>query len=172
MNTKMHKPSPFKYNIFLKYIDKCHFERKGLPEVFINREKFIPNEQNGPKVSFNLTHNRANENVHSTIFDIEIDYTIHGMDSVNQTKQDYEVYTLKLIYIALTNIDNSQAISELELKQILLIDVPHLTFPHIERFVFDFLRDSGSAPLQIQPINWVELFEKEETNRQNSYNEN
>ena len=161
MNTKIYKLSHHKFNIFSKYIDKITFERKNLPEVFLNCEKFIPNNENGPKISFQLGHNVINEDSHRTIFDIEINYTIHGVDSSTNEKKDYDVYTLKIIYIALTNIKNSSSISELELKQILLVDAPILVFPYIERFIFDFVKDSGSTPLQINPVDWMTLFEKE-----------
>jgi preprotein translocase subunit SecB len=161
MNTKIYRPSHHTFNVFSKYIDKVNFERKNLPEIFLNREKFISDNESRPKISFQLAHNQISSDVHRTIFDVEINYTINGADSSTNEKKEYEVYSLKIIYIALTNIENSSSISELELKQILLVDIPYLTFPHIERFVFDFLKDSGSAPLQITPVDWISLFERE-----------
>jgi preprotein translocase subunit SecB len=161
MNIKAYKSNPHKFSIFSKYFDKVSFERKNLPEVFLNREKFIPNNENGPKVSFQLAHNSLGNDIFKTIFDIDIVYTIHGVDSSTNEKKDYEVYTFKVLYTVLVKIENSSSIDELSIREILLIDVPHLVFPHIERFIFDFSRDSGSAPLQISPVDWMALFERD-----------
>lgn len=166
MNTKSYRMNPNKhnFNLFSKYIDKIEFERKNLPEIFLNRERFIVSK-NTPKISFQLAQDNLEGDVYRTIFDINIDYTIDGTDPALGEEKKYEVYTLKIIYIAMTNIENSKTIDASDIRQILLVDVPYLIFPHIEKFIFDILRESGSTPVQINPIDFLSLFEKEGDNQ-------
>jgi len=157
MTNIIYETSKHNFNNFSNYLDKFSLEHHNLPEIFINREKFSVSGSK-PKISFQIAENNMSGDVFRTIFDVKIDYVILGTNTSSSQQEEYHVYTLQMIYIALTNIENSATLTDIEKKKILLVDIPYLVFPFVRQAIYNITEQTKSTPIQLNPINFLKLF--------------
>jgi preprotein translocase subunit SecB len=163
----IYQMSSHKFNNFTNYIDKLNITHHNLPEIFLNKEK-ISSEKNAPSISFQMASKEIEKDVFNTIFEIKVDHSIKGFDKENNCDKEYHIFTIDLIYNAFTHINDSSSLTETEKKKILLVDVPYLIFPNIRFLIANLTEGMKSATVQINPINFAELFVKESANAENS----
>lgn len=82
--------------------------------------------------------------------------------SQNKDTQD-KLFLLELEYVGVFSIDN---VPEDQLHPFLLIECPRMVFPFIRRIVSDVTRDGGFPPLNLETIDFVQLYRNEIMRRQ------
>ena len=77
----------------------------------------------------------------------------------SKTKADgTQLFLLELEYGGIFHIEN---VPEEQLHPFLLIECPRMLFPFIRRIVSDVTRDGGFAPLNLENIDFVQLYRQE-----------
>ena len=161
MNQICYTPSRYKYNNFCNYIESLKVNHSNLPEAFVNKDKII-DINSTPNVSFSMSMQELEKDVFKTNFDVKIEYKIKGNDCETKEKKEYNIYGLEMLYSGFVHIDDSENVPEIERKRILLVDIAYLIFPAIRHTIFNLTRDMQSTPVNLNPINFAELFEKEQ----------
>lgn len=82
--------------------------------------------------------------------------------SQNKGTQD-KLFLLELEYVGVFNIEN---VPEDQLHPFLLIECPRMLFPFMRRIVSDVTRDGGFPPLNLETIDFVQLYRNEIMRRQ------
>ncbi|NHX27679.1 protein-export chaperone SecB, partial [Escherichia coli] len=59
-----------------------------------------------------------------------------------------------------------------QLHPFLLIECPRMIFPFVRRVVSDVTRDGGFPPLNLEPVDFIELYRKEAQRRAQAQAEN
>lgn len=72
------------------------------------------------------------------------------------------IFALEMDYAGIFHIDN---IPEDQLHPYLLIECPRMIFPYVRRIVGDVTRDGGFPPLNLENIDFVQLYRAEITRR-------
>ena len=75
---------------------------------------------------------------------------------VKASAESRVLFMMELAYAALVRLTN---IPEEAVQQLLLIQVPQLTFPFARRIIADTVRDGGMPPLVIEPIDFISLYQ-------------
>ena len=76
---------------------------------------------------------------------------------------DKVLFLLDVNYVGVFQVKN---VPENQLEAILMIECPRLIFPYLRRVVGDMTRDGGLPPLNLENIDFVELYRKEIAHRQ------
>ncbi|OUS19406.1 protein-export chaperone SecB [Litorivita pollutaquae] len=74
--------------------------------------------------------------------------------------------TLFLLEIEYAGVFNIEGVPEEQMHPFLLIECPRLTFPFLRRIVSDVTRDGGFPPLNLDNIDFVQLYRAEIARRQ------
>lgn len=82
--------------------------------------------------------------------------------SQNKTNQE-KLFLLELEYVGVFNIEN---VPEDQMHPFLLIECPRMLFPFMRRIVSDVTRDGGFPPLNLETIDFVQLYRNEIMRRQ------
>lgn len=84
-------------------------------------------------------------------FEVICKYTI-----TSKTKDAGEnLFLLELEYGGIFHIEN---VPNEQLHPFLMIECPRMLFPFVRRIVHDVVRDGGFPPLNLENVDWVELF--------------
>ena len=80
-----------------------------------------------------------------------------GKFTVRSKNKDSEdmLFLLELEYGGIFQVSN---VNEQQLHPFLLIEAPRLMFPYIRRIVSDVTHDGGFPPLNLEPIDFVQLY--------------
>ncbi|MEO1139688.1 MAG: protein-export chaperone SecB [Pseudomonadota bacterium] len=78
------------------------------------------------------------------------------------------LFLLELEYVGVFQIEN---IPEDQLHPFLLIECPRMVFPFVRRIVSDVTRDGGFPPLNLETIDFVQLYRNEIMRRQAAVSE-
>lgn len=82
----------------------------------------------------------------------------------NKNKNGEEVlFDLEIEYVTIFHIEG---VPEDQMMPFLFIECPRQMFPYLRRIVSDVTRDGGFPPLNLDPIDWVALFQQEMMRRQ------
>ncbi|MEL6931985.1 MAG: protein-export chaperone SecB [Pseudomonadota bacterium] len=73
------------------------------------------------------------------------------------------LFLLELEYVGVFHIEN---VPDEQLHPFLLIECPRMIFPYIRRIVGDITRDGGFPPLNLETIDFVQLYRNEMMRRQ------
>jgi len=73
------------------------------------------------------------------------------------------LFLLELDYVGIFHIEN---VPEEQLHPFLLIECPRMIFPFVRRIVSDVTRDGGYPPLNLENIDFVQLYRAEVARRQ------
>ncbi len=84
--------------------------------------------------------------------------------SKNKGTED-NLFMLELEYVGIFNIEN---VPDDQMHPFLLIECPRMLFPFIRRIVSDITRDGGFPPLNLETIDFVQLYRNEIKRRQAS----
>lgn len=84
------------------------------------------------------------------------------ISSKDKESQD-QLFLLELEYAGVFHIEG---VPEEQLHPFLLIECPRLLFPYLRRIVGDITRDGGFPPLNLENIDWVQLYRNEIARRQ------
>jgi preprotein translocase subunit SecB len=76
---------------------------------------------------------------------------------------DQVLFVLELEYTGLFQIEN---VSQEQLHPFLMIECPRMVFPFVRRIVSDVTRDGGFPPLNLDNIDFVQLYRQQLTQRQ------
>lgn len=82
--------------------------------------------------------------------------------SKNKGTED-TLFLLELEYVGVFDIQN---VPEEQLHPFLLIECPRMVFPFVRRIVSDVTRDGGFPPLNLETIDFVQLYRNEIARRQ------
>lgn len=85
-----------------------------------------------------------------------------NITSKNKDSEDV-LFALELEYGGMFQIDN---ISEDQLHPFLMIECPRMMFPFVRRIVSDVTRDGGFPPLNLDNIDFVQLYRQQLAQRQ------
>ena len=66
-------------------------------------------------------------------------------------------FVIELLYAGVFTLQN---ISQEQLEPVLLIECPRLLFPFARRVIADATRDGGFPPLMMEPIDFMQLFQR------------
>jgi preprotein translocase subunit SecB len=81
------------------------------------------------------------------------------LTATSKTKAAGEVlFVLEVEYVGVFQIEG---VPEAQLHPYLLIECPRITFPFLRRIVADVTRDGGFPPLNLEMIDWVQLYRGE-----------
>ncbi|MEQ9260243.1 MAG: protein-export chaperone SecB [Roseovarius sp.] len=78
---------------------------------------------------------------------------------------DQHLFVLELDYVGVFHIEG---VPEDQLHPFLLIECPRMLFPFLRRIVSDVTRDGGFPPLNLENIDWIQLYRNEIARRQAS----
>lgn len=76
---------------------------------------------------------------------------------------DQKLFLLELEYVGIFHIEN---VPEDQMHPFLLIECPRMVFPFVRRIVSDVTRDGGFPPLNLETIDFVQLYRNEIMRRQ------
>jgi preprotein translocase subunit SecB len=76
---------------------------------------------------------------------------------------DVTLFVLEIDYVGIFNIEN---VAEDQLHPFLLIECPRMIFPFLRRVVSDITRDGGFPPLNLENIDFMQLYRNEIARRQ------
>ena len=80
-------------------------------------------------------------------------------------ESDTVLFVLEIDYVGIFHIDN---VPEEQLHPLLLIECPRMVFPFLRRVVSDVTRDGGFPPLNLENIDFLQLYRNELARRQGS----
>ena len=138
-------PKPLKMKILAQYIRDMSFEN-------ILAQKGVSGDvQPDIAVQVNIdAKNRPLENQYEVIIKAEI---------ASKTKEKAEpMFLLELEYGGIFHIEN---IPEDQLHPYLMIECPRMLFPFLRRIVSDVTRDGGFPPLNLDSIDFMQLYRNE-----------
>ena len=92
-------------------------------------------------------------------YEVMTKLTITSSDKGTDTK----LFVLELDYVGVFHIEN---IPDNQLHPFLLIECPRMVFPFVRRIVSDLTRDGGFPPLNLEAIDFVQLYRSELARRQ------
>lgn len=86
------------------------------------------------------------------------------LNITSRNKESEEtLFVLEMDYVGVFHVEN---VPEEQLHPFLLIECPRMIFPFIRRIVSDVTRDGGFPPLNLESIDFVQLYRNEIARRQ------
>lgn len=108
------------------------------------------------EVSVNLdAKKRQKENQYEVVTKLKVTSRNKGTEQ--------HLFVLELDYVGVFHIEG---IPDEQLHPFLLIECPRMLFPFLRRIVSDVTRDGGFPPLNLENIDWVQLYRNEIARRQ------
>ena len=86
-----------------------------------------------------------------------------NVTSKNKGDGEKTLFVLELDYVGVFAIDN---VPDEQLHPFLMIECPRMTFPFLRRIVSDMTRDGGFPPLNLENIDFVQMYRNEIARRQ------
>ena len=100
---------------------------------------------------------RGGENQYETA--IKLNITSKAKDG------DATLFVLEIDYVGIFQVES---VPEEQMHPYLLIECPRMIFPFLRRIVSDVTRDGGFPPLNLENIDWVQLYRNEIARRQSA----
>ncbi|SRR6056297_277401 len=77
----------------------------------------------------------------------------------SKNKEDgHHLFVMEMDYVGVFHIEN---VPEDQLHPFLMIECPRMMFPFLRRIVSDVTRDGGFPPLNLENIDWVQIYRNE-----------
>lgn len=108
------------------------------------------NEFISSKLDVHLDLNIKKKQIKSELIEITIVFLIEA------TKQDEKKFIIELSYASTFLIDKN--ISSFDKNKVSFVDCPTMMFPFVRQIIFNISRDSGFLPINLEPINFHELY--------------
>ena len=83
--------------------------------------------------------------------------------TVNADAEDKKVFLLEIDYAGVFQVEN---VPDEQLHPFLMIECPRMLFPFLRRIVSDVTRDGGFPPLNLETIDFLQLYRQELERRQ------
>jgi len=143
-------PKPPQMHVLGQFIKDMSFEN-------IAAQKGLQMEAQ-PDINVQVGLNANKRPVENT-FDVTIKLNIDA-----KTKEDtpQQIFVLEMEYTGIFRVDN---VPESQLHPYLLIECPRMIFPYVRRIVGDVTRDGGFPPMNLENIDFVQLYRSEITRR-------
>ncbi|MGH1423589.1 MAG: protein-export chaperone SecB [Pseudooceanicola sp.] len=141
-----------KFTTLNQYIRDMSFEN------ILARKKTSQQAQPDVRVQVGLDATKRDED-HIYEVAIKLNVTSKAKDT------DDTLFLLEIDYVGLFHVEG---VPEDQLQPFLLIECPRQTFPYLRRIVGDITRDGGFPPLNLENIDFLNLFRQEMTRRQAS----
>ncbi|SLN56402.1 Protein-export protein SecB [Roseivivax jejudonensis] len=139
-----------KMNVLAQYIRDMSFEN------ILAQKGSTGNAQPDVQVQVNLdAKKRQTENQYEVVMKLKV-------DSKAKESQD-QLFLMEIDYAGIFQIEN---VPENQLHPFLLIECPRMLFPFVRRIVADVSRDGGFPPLNLETIDFVQLYRAELQRRQ------
>lgn len=135
------------FHILHQYIKDLSFEVPGAPNIFTNQELADPD--------VNINVNTGVDKVGDNEFAVEI-----TIQADVKTKSGDQVYLLELIYGGVAHVSGFE---EEQLAPMIMIEIPRLLFPFARNVISKTTGEGGFVPLLMQPIDFVDLYQKQVT---------
>ena len=147
--TEPQAPS-FRMNILNQFIRDMSFEN-------VLAQKGAAGEvQPDVKVQVNLdAKTRSQENQYEVAIKLTVDSSAKDSDA--------KLFLLEIDYAGIFQIEG---VPEDQMHPFLLIECPRMLFPYLRRIVSDVTRDGGFPPLNLESIDFVQLYRNELARRQ------
>lgn len=125
-----------------QYIKDLSFENPNAPGSLV--------QQQAPQIELRV--NVGARALTDNLYEVQL--------SVNGTAKHEEetAFIVELSYGAVVTLNG---VPEEHLQPVLLIEVPRLLFPFARAIVSDVVRDGGFPPLMLQPIDFVDLYQRQ-----------
>ncbi len=143
-NTQDSRPQ---FRLQKMYIKDLSFENPNAPQVF------MPQAGQEPNVELNLKlSNRKIDELHWEV-------SLHVNAEVTNKKEDNKsMFVMEIEHAAIFYLNN---IPEEHLAMVLAVDCPTLLFPFTRQIVSQVSVDGGFVPFQMEPINFMALFQNQ-----------
>ncbi len=140
-------PEQPKLRVLSQYIRDMSFENIAAQQ---NRSDEVKPEIT---VQVNLDANKKAENSYEVILKV----------TINAKAKDEPVFILEVDYAGRFHVEN---VPEDQLHPFLMIECPRMLFPYLRRVVGDVTRDGGYPPLNLDNIDFLQLYRQEIMRRQ------
>jgi preprotein translocase subunit SecB len=134
------------------YVKDFSFENPSAPDVFITPQKTEPN------VELNLQLN--NKKLDNDHWELALEITAKVSSKDDESKI---LFILEIEHAAVFLLRN---IPEQHLQMVLGVDCPTLLFPFTRQLVSQMSVDGGFMPFQMEPINFMALFQNSQKNKE------
>ena len=138
------------------YLKDFSYENPNAPEIFQPQGKAEPNVELNIKLN-NRKINDVNYEV-SLVIDAKVTSKLEG-------GEEKTMFIIEVEHAGLFRLKN---IPEEHLRMVLAVDCPTLLFPFTRQIVSQVSQDGGFIPFQMEPINFMALFQNAQNNQQNA----
>ncbi|MCI5221442.1 MAG: protein-export chaperone SecB [Candidatus Electrothrix sp. AR4] len=135
------------------YLKDLSFESPNAPQIF------LPQGQE-PKVDFNLQ--LGNNKIDDSHYEVTISITAKVQD---QKADDTVMFVVELEHAAVFLLKN---IPTEHIQRVLAVDCPLMLFPFTRQVASQLSVDGGFMPFLMEPINFVALYEKAQSQKKDS----
>ena len=144
-NGAAQQAAPVKMNVLAQFVRDMSFEN-------ILAQKGVQGEvQPDVQLQVNLdAKKRTTENQYEVILKIQV--------TSKAKESDDTLFVLELEYAGVFHIEN---VPDEQLHPFLLIECPRMLFPFVRRIVSDVTRDGGFPPLNLETIDFLQLYRSE-----------
>lgn len=139
------QPAPIKINVMAQFVRDMSFEN-------ILAQKGVQGDvQPDVQLQVNLDAKKRNaENQYEVILKIQV---------TSKAKESGDtLFVLELEYAGVFHVEN---VPDEQLHPFLLIECPRMLFPFVRRIVSDVTRDGGFPPLNLETIDFLQLYRTE-----------
>lgn len=141
------QPLPPRMQVRTQYIKDMSFEN------VIGQKYKTPKGAPDVKVGVNLDGKKLDDGTFEVVMHIE----------VKATASDEPLFLLEMDYAGLFTIEN---VPNEQLHPYLMIECPRMLFPYVRRIVSDVTRDGGFPPVNVDNIDFLQLYRNEIARRQ------
>lgn len=134
--------NPVKMRVVAQFIKDMSFEN-----VVVQKGMTTAPE---PEISVQVSLD-AKKREQDKIFDVTSKYIV----SAKAKGTDDTLFLLELQYTGVFEIDG---VPQEQMHPFLLIECPRMLFPFARRIIHDVVRDGGFPPLNLETIDWVQLY--------------
>ncbi len=134
------------FRVLTQYVKDFSFENPNAPSSLMQRQGSAPR----PDVQLGIEIN--SRRLSNDQFETELHLTV-------EARQDGQVqFIIDLLFAGLFLV---QGIPNENLEPLLVIECPRLLFPYARRIVSDASRDGGFMPLNIEPIDFANIYRQQ-----------
>ena len=145
-----------KFNTLAQYIRDMSFEN------IVARKPVTGNPQPDVKVQVGLDANKRSSD-HQYEVAIKLNVNSNAKDSGDP------LFLLEIDYVGVFHVEN---VPEDQLHPFLMIECPRQIFPYLRRIVGDVTRDGGFPPLNLENIDFLQLYRQEISRRAQEQSKN
>lgn len=156
MQKQTFKPRSNHFDNLFTYLKNLRVEHVNLPVALINKELFSILEDS-IDTSFEIEMSKQDESIFKTTLVLNLKFGIHlaQRDTLEKTTKD--IYNIYMTVESFTRIQDAY-LTGLEVKEILMVDVPYLIFPYVQNQVDSIVESIKSTPIQLHVPDFDNIF--------------